>query len=372
MSEKSDGRPLTTPGKEQLGLPFDQYQRYKIVVDALDVLREDSGSLRVLDVGGGEEGIILRFLPDDSVEVLDQIEAEDIPGYVRGDATALPYEDGAFDYVTSVDTYEHIEKGERRKYLSELRRVARKGVLLAAPFDSEGVRGAEKLVNGLHRAIHKHENVWLREHEENGIPDLDETREYFEEQGDRVSVLPNGYLPHWTAMISLTFYESRLTGGMQGMAERINAFYNEFMYGYDNAEPSYRHLLVALKEDRSAGFEWITSPPDGRPVASSAAFFSMFSTILPLTSQLKELEDRLAQKDTQLVRKETQIRDLSMRLAQQTVSANDRAEIATLKSQRHELRKQLDAVTNSRTWRMLGAYRKIRLSLASLVKRGGG
>ncbi len=317
-------------------MPFDQYQRYKIVTDALDVLREDTGPLGILDVGGGEEGVILRFLPDDNVEILDQIEVEDVPGFRRGGATALPYEDETFDYVTSVDVYEHVKSEGRREYLSELRRVTRKGVLLAAPFDSEEVRGAERLANDFHRAIRLQENVWLKEHAENGLPDLAETRAYFEGQGDQVSVIPNGYLPHWIAMISLTFYRAHLRGEMQIMADRLNAFYNEFMYGYDNCAPSYRHLLVALKESRDVGFERITSPVDHPNATLGLAFFSTFSTTLSLVAQLNK--------------KDAQIKDLFGRLARQAATANrERAE--------------LDAIKNSRTWRVLDRQRRLRMAL---------
>ena len=329
--------------EKQLSLPFDQYQRYKIVTEALDVLREDAGPLRILDVGGGEEGIILRFLPDDDMEILDRVEVKDVPGFVRGDATALPYEDGAFDYVTSVDVYEHVKMEERRKYLSELRRVARKGVLLAAPFDSEEVRGVEKLANEFHQTVHLQENVWLKEHIKNGLPDLDETRAYFQGEGEQVSVLPNGYLPHWIAMISLTFYSSQLTGEMQSMAERLNAFYNEFMYRYDNSEPSYRHLLIALKENKNVEFEQITSPTSSPNPTLSSAFFSMFSATLPLVTQLKK--------------KDAQIKDLFERLARQAATGND------VYQENASLKAQIAAIENSRTWRVLDKQRRIRLAI---------
>src|SRR5687767_9791816 len=132
--------------KTQLSLPFDQYQRYRVVADVLERLRDGADSLRILDVGGGE-GIILNFLPADEVTVLDQLEFGGGSNLIQGDATALPFEDGAFDYVVSVDVYEHIEPDSRDTYLSELRRTAKSGVLLAAPFDSEVVRGAERVAN---------------------------------------------------------------------------------------------------------------------------------------------------------------------------------------------------------------------------------
>src|SRR5215211_4674644 len=148
---------------EKLHLPFDQHQRYRIVTDVIERLREDSGPLQILDVGGGE-GMILNFLSEDRVTILDQSDAEGVPGFVKGDATALPFEDEAFDFVVSVDVYEHIEPESREKYLSELRRTAQRGVLLAAPFDSAVVRDAERIAQEFHRAIHLQDNVWLEEH----------------------------------------------------------------------------------------------------------------------------------------------------------------------------------------------------------------
>lgn len=147
---------------------------------------------------------------------------------VEGDATELPFEDGSFDYVISVDVYEHIEPRSRERYLSELRRTARRGVLLAAPFDSEIVRAAEQVAIALHRSLHQSENVWLGEHAAHGLPRLGEARGFFEERGDSVSVLPNGYIPHWLAMICLTFYASKLGGESSGLFDDVTAFYNEF------------------------------------------------------------------------------------------------------------------------------------------------
>jgi ubiquinone/menaquinone biosynthesis C-methylase UbiE len=83
--------------EEQLRLPFDQYQRYRMVADAVVLLRGDAGPLRILDVGGGEEGIIRIFLPEDRITILDRGDPGKVPGFVTGDVTALPFEDGAFD-----------------------------------------------------------------------------------------------------------------------------------------------------------------------------------------------------------------------------------------------------------------------------------
>jgi len=360
---------------KKLNLPFDQHQRYRIVADAIERLREDSGPLQILDVGGAE-GIILTFLSEDRVTILDQADVEGVPGFVKGDATALPFEDESFDYVASVDVYEHIEPTSRKGYLSELRRVARRGVLLAAPFDSDVVRGAERVASEFHRSVHLRENVWLKEHAENGLPQLDGTRTFFEAYGDLVSVLPNGYLPHWLAMMCLTFYRSKFEGGPGGVFDRVNAFYNEYMYGLDNTEPCYRYLLVALREPVNVNLEALmSSDPTPERTSQSFALFGMLSATFRASAQM-------AQKEGALARKEAQINDLSRRLAEQVSTEHTyrvqterlinrlRQDHRKLERQRDDLQRQLAEVTGSRVWRLLTAVRKLRLSLGRTFRAG--
>ena len=363
---------------EQLRLPFDQYQRYRMIADVVELLREDSGSLQILDVGGGE-GVILNFLPEDRVTILDRTAAEGRTDFVAGDATGLPFEDGAFDYVTSVDVYEHIEVESRERYLSELRRVARLGVLLAAPFDSEVVRGAERVANEFHRSVHLRENAWLKEHAENGLPRLDGTRRFFEGQGDSVAVLPNGYIPHWLVMMCLTFYSSKLEGELSDLFDHANAFYNEFMYGLDNTEPCYRYLLVSLKEPREIDLGELASS-GSELMPRSSALSTTLSVTLPLNI-------RLTQREGELVRKEAQVNDLARRLAERVAAENARQaqaeqrtslqrdndlqkRIDNLERQRDQLQRQLTGLTSTRAWRLLTVFHKLRLGVGRILGSG--
>lgn len=343
--------------ERRLHLPFDQYQRYRLVTDVLERLRGDRGTLKVLDVGGAE-GTVLNFLDGDEVTILDRIAVEGVPGFVEGDATALPFEEGSFDYVMSVDTFEHIPPEARKKYLSELRRVGRNGVLLAAPFEGGGVREAEDLAAEFFRARYGRGHKWLDEHEEHGLPELDEARTFYEELGDAVTVLSNGYLPNWLVMICLTFYSMSLKGETSRMSEKINHFYNRFLYEHDNVEPCYRYLVVALREPAPVQLVDLASRPTNleRANVASALLGSIVST-LPLGAELRAAK-------IQLALKEAQVRDLSRRLAGQVVRANSQQalqqENQRLKRQRNQMTDQLEAVTNSRTWRVATLLGKLR------------
>src|SRR5688572_11661986 len=92
-------------------LTFDQFGRYSVLREAINVARGSLGQQRfsILDVGGFTKTIthddalpILHFLPDDDVLVVDQAICS-LPHYRRADGTQLDFSDDSFDFVTSAD-----------------------------------------------------------------------------------------------------------------------------------------------------------------------------------------------------------------------------------------------------------------------------
>ena len=93
---------------------------------------------RTLDVGCGT-GFLTRHLRgqvvglDQSRSMLE-VAARQAPNaeFVAGDALALPFDSGSFDRIFTSYFYCHLEEEERRRFLTEARRVAGELVVVAS------------------------------------------------------------------------------------------------------------------------------------------------------------------------------------------------------------------------------------------------
>lgn len=122
--------------------------------------------------------------------------------------------------------------------------------------------------------------------------------------------------------------------------------------------------------------------------AFDSSLFSAFSATLSFMPQLKSLEERLAQKDTQLAQKEVQVRDLSKRLAhhlyigaqyrkqeRQNTSLKGRVRelrdrVVDLEQQNTRLKNERRQILESRWWRTLEVFSRQKQKVLSLFGRG--
>jgi hypothetical protein len=244
-------------------LPFDIYQRYRVIADLAEAVLCDSGEglgEGVLDVGG-YPGHLAAFLPERRVTFCDLIEGRiDHSPYVRGSAAALPFPDDAFPVVSCCDVLEHIPAEGRRSVLNELLRVASRAVVLAGPFDDPGVAEAEKSVADFYQSLWHVEHPWLSEHLELGLPGVEEVTGWAAEQGLPVLSLPNGYLHHWTLMM----FANHLTLSLPGFPEmykHFNKYYNQYFLPESNREPSYRRVICIAKAPQHLPADLMTALP---------------------------------------------------------------------------------------------------------------
>ncbi|CAG0958179.1 Ulvan-active sulfatase [Methanosarcinales archaeon] len=238
-----------------LTIPFDQYQRYKIIADIINKYRQDEKIFKILDVGAGFEKTLKKFLPDDDIYFFDKDyppELKTRAKFITGDITKVDLSD-SYDFVISIDAYEHISPISREGFINKLINLSKIATIVAAPFDTPGVRENEIFANEAYKLSHGIEYKWLHEHIHNGLPSLPFTLELIENSGFDYTVIPNGYLPRWFEMISIYFLTESMPELSKSM-EELYEFYNKNFYCYDNFNPAYRQVVVIGKVGRNPDF----------------------------------------------------------------------------------------------------------------------
>ena len=294
---------------EQLELPVDQFQRYLLTSRLVRLLDVPSGG-RILDLGGAP-GPIELFLPEYEVVVLD-IEGEHPGGrFVIADGGALPFADGTFDAVVSLDTLEHVPTQIRASFLTEARRVSTGAVVLSAPFDTPGVAAAER---GLLEFITARLSpdfptaVWLQEHVDWGLPDLDQTLAGLTDETWVSDALPSGYLPRWLG--SMVVDHELLATGLPDL-NGLHAYYNAHVSPSDARTPSYRHIVAAScrlsREELSRRVGTLRSPQEDS-VETGAAVAALASSLMQhrLGVSFSSGELRAAEAERDRLREEVQ------------------------------------------------------------------
>jgi hypothetical protein len=277
---------------DKLELPFDQYQRYKIVEELVGLIR-DGRRLRILDIGG-HPGFIADFLPGDDTFILDMLPS-DGPNYVQGDGARLPFQDSGFDLVVSVDTLEHIPSDQRGRFLEEQLRVSKDCVLLAAPFEDENISLAEQIVNQFFIKKLGHPNDSLEEHFANGLPGLSETLSFFDENKVQHLEVPNGYLYNWLVMM-MALPTVQALPDSEELVAMINRFYNQKFYASDNRPPCYRTVILASKQHSLAKEDIVSryeKVEDNAPVDTRLQLANLLLSLKLEQPRIAILEDEL-------------------------------------------------------------------------------
>jgi len=255
---------LTMGADDPYRLPFDQHQRYRLASECLRIL-VGRGDFSLLEVGGCPSPMRL-FIPEAELTVADPA-AEDSAHSVRAGGESLPFPDGSFDAVACLDTLEHVSPELRPAFLFELCRVARRHLVLAAPFASEAVRSADRAAFDLVLEQAGYEHPCLKEHLSIEPPSVESTREEIERLGMEVAVLPNGRLDRWMFMMAL-YYTLDADPDMRAHLPKVMEAYNRALYGHDNAEPAYRHALVCSRDglaDKAEALDALVSAPESPP-----------------------------------------------------------------------------------------------------------
>lgn len=256
--------PALQPSEDALlRMPFDQYGRYRMVQEAVATAASALGQerLKLLDVGGYYQDAdgtprlpSQSFLRNHDLTVLD-LPPCDLPGYVQGDGTNMTFADSSFDLVVCCDTLEHIPPALRNRFVHELVRVARYGVMLICPIDEYRTALAEKVLFAYIQAELHAKHDQLREHREYGLPQMPLVRESFAGAGCELRDYPSGDLHAWLPMMLAKHYLLRFAASQPELQYGLDELYNRSYAYAERREPSYRRLVVAVKDDANGWFE---------------------------------------------------------------------------------------------------------------------
>lgn len=357
------------PGLEEAAnrMPFDQFGRYHMLREAVDACRRQLGihRLRVLDVGGfyNDHGTptlpLTRFLPDDDLTVLDVVDCT-LPGYVKGDGTALHFHDASFDLVVSADTFEHIPRPQREQFWHELLRVAKHGVILLAPFSTPAVDAAERLLFEYIKVELHAEHGPLKEHLEYGLPELDRWLAFLQQENIPARAFPTGYIHAWLAMMLIKHMLMRIDPGLTTQY-LVDSYYNLCFFPTERRNPAYRQLIIAQKTpgllDAVDAAISPTLMPDLEDDTAEWDRGLMPSLLTVLQRQIGGLHEQLAQRE-QLYPVHERVRVLEGALADQTITNTQlshqltqvQSELTQLQNQRNQYEAALHDMTERATW----------------------
>src|SRR5207244_2423234 len=137
---------------------------------------------------------------------------------------------------------EHLPAERRPDFVDELLRVSRGPVVLVAPFDDDRTRLCESIVNGYFVARLGHSIPALDEHEQFGLPSLEDLTSLLEARGVAYDARGDGWLYHWLAFYLL---RAHFTADKElSAAVGLDAAFNELLVERDRAAPHYRRSVV--------------------------------------------------------------------------------------------------------------------------------
>lgn len=369
---------------------WETYARYFLVSKAIHEVCENLqiDSPTILEIGANGENYINQFLPSAVVTPLNpnpENVSKHCDNLIVADASHMPeIPDNSYDFVISCAVLEHIPPKLHKAVLSESCRVARLGVLHAAPQESEQVNRAERTVSNFHELLYNAKHRWLEEHLLNGHPSIEALSSYCRELGVDYSIFQHMDCRLWASFYRTYLEVIRYSGKFR---EYVNAYYqrelffrdsgtfNVFMYLYisksgPKAEEVLRNFKIGLSKARCEALLWdasdfqrhleniISRNREQNIINHGKALDEQLNTAVQCISELKSV-----QKQFDTIQEENEA--LSAKLAHLTrecesknlICSKQEEELQALKQQYDQSISDLYAVKHSTSWKVTSPIR---------------
>ncbi len=231
--------------------------RYKPVARQV----EATSGRTLLEVGSGSRGIS-RYVSARWELTACDVDFADYAAPVVGPAgrasrveasvLQMPFADDSFDVVVALDLLEHLAPQARPQALIQLRRVARRCLIVGCPTGVAALRSDERLAR-FYRRISRPVPLWLEEHLRNGFPEVATLTEHLGEDGELVLVANEALTAH--ALVSrvealpvlwrlTTALSSVLVACLENPRRRAAARRLVALLRADDRLPAYRTIAI--------------------------------------------------------------------------------------------------------------------------------
>lgn len=284
--------------------------------------------ITLLDVGGGSPFMTHQLKDTSFSHDLTAIDILPKPAgfrgtYIEGDATKMPFNDGTFNTVITTDVLEHIPPAKKKVFVEECIRVAKDYVVIAAPFNSDGVDAAEHATNDFNTKLFGQGQPWLEEHFESKKPELDMVLETAKQLGCETELIGTNNLYNWVLSTHVNLIEAKLgLNAAQHVKSNLRA--NEYLLtSGDMTAPYYRHFIVIFKTSAPKKVKE-TVQQLASPVVDHSTSIAYFHDLMNLIAdkmasteaERKDLEIKLINEHKEAVSRQEKIETLEREITQ--------------------------------------------------------
>jgi len=232
--------------ESKIFLSSDLYIRNSIIAELIQELRLKKEVFSIIDIGGYDGKLDLFLNANDHYKVLDTFRIESF-NYIKGDVRNLELADDSCDIVISSEVLEHINSVDRERAVNEMVRVAKKYLIIGAPFKKKTTVDAEKQFNNFFKSITGQEHPWLKEHIENGLPDVKKFEAQLRRLNLRFTRVASGNINNWFLLQCMILYgEAHYVTSYKNAIKFYNSHYAEIG---DFQEPVNRYIYIIPKQE---------------------------------------------------------------------------------------------------------------------------
>lgn len=341
----SDDAGAEAPGPADSML-FDQFSRYQACADLLTLAGIEEGD-SLLDIGSGPECLFKQFIAGPRMYFVDPlIAAGTEPSCLANDVFSPVLDDRQFDYVTSVDVFEHIAPEQREAFIERLSSLGKRALIIGFPCrDASDASRTDDHIERVYRQAYGRDYSWLEEHHRYGLPSLEDALAQLRRAGWNCQAVGHGHAPWLQELLSFIIGIWEVPQ-LRDLAVEVSRIFNHELYRHDFKPPFYRQFIVATKEPLGALQTGVSSVDDGEPQFRSLMelanrrFFSKSLTVLDsnqagLSATKEKQLGLLAERDAAVVE-----RDAAIASRDQALQARDAAQAS------------LQHVLSTRSWKI--------------------